>query len=365
MAAQPPALANSITLGVGVIGLGFMGRTHVGAYQAAARDLGACELVAVCDSSPDRLTGEPVAAGNLKTAANEPRLFDPSVVRGYTDPDRFFADPRLSIVSVCTYTDTHVDLAIRALRAGKHVLVEKPVSMKPDEIRRLSEVARSSGRRCMPAMCMRFWPGWDWLKERIAESARGEPGSAGAGFGRVRSATFQRLGSGPTWGAPFYRDETRSGGALVDLHIHDADFISWCFGPPDGVVASGSSNHVTAMYQFAGGPTHVTAEGAWDLAPTAGFRMRYLVNFERATADFDLARKPVLIVHTEAGIEEVALSPLSGYDLEIRHFLDVIARGVAPRASLLEAAHVAELLLHERASIARGFPRTNSTVPQA
>ncbi len=356
MTPQPLAQTQSVPLGVGVIGLGFMGCTHLRAYQAAARDLGACELVAVCDSSPDRLNGEPTAVGNLNAAANEPRLFDPSKVRGYTDPDEFFADQRLSLVSVCTYTDTHVDLAIRALRAGKHVLVEKPVSMKPAEIYRLADVARSSGKLCMPAMCMRFWPGWDWLRDRITESRRNEPGTLGAAFGKVLSATFQRLGSGPSWGAPFYRDESRSGGALMDLHIHDADFISWCFGRPERVLAAGSTRHLTALYHFEDGPNHVVAEGAWDLAPTTGFRMRYLVNFERASADFDLTRKPTLLLHTESKSEEISLAPLSGYDREIRHFIEVITRGGVLGASLEEAAQVAELLQSERESIELGWP---------
>lgn len=354
MKLQASTPKRSAPLGVGVIGLGFMGRTHVGAYQAAARDLGACELVAVCDSSPDRLTGEPVAVGNLGTAANEPKLFDPSKVRGYTDPDEFFADPRLSIVSICTYTDSHVDLAVRALRAGKHVLVEKPVSIDPAQVRRLAEVARSSGRLCMPAMCMRFWPGWDWLHDRITESRRNERGTAGAALGNVLSATFQRLGSGPSWGPAFYRDEARSGGALVDLHIHDADFISWCFGAPARVFAAGSARHLTALYRFKDGPNHVTAEGAWDLAPTAGFRMRFLVNFENASADFDLSRKPALLLHTESGSTEIPLSVLSGYDRQVRHFIETAASGGTPHASLEEAARVAELLQHERESIERG-----------
>lgn len=343
-----------------MIGLGFMGRTHIGAYQLAAEHLGSCELVAVCDSSRERLTGEAPAGGNLGAGVPGPRLFDPSRVRGYTEPDEFFADPRVGLVSVCTYTDTHVDLAMRALRAGKHVLVEKPVSMDSAEVRKLADAARASGKVCMPAMCVRFWPGWDWLRERILES-RGLASGPGSKFGRVLSASFQRMGSGPTWGATFYRDESRSGGALLDLHIHDADFVLWCFGKPVRVFAAGSAQHLTASYHFADGPNHVTAEGAWDLAPKAGFRMRYLVNFEHATADFDFARKPALLLHTADGSEEVALPPLSAYDLEVRHLIDVIERGGSLRATLEEAAQVAELLQAERESIARG---TTVTVPR-
>jgi predicted dehydrogenase len=338
-------LTRTAPIGVGVIGLGFMGQRHVRAYAAAAGAGHPCELVAVCDGSEARLTGRPDAAGNLdQKGARAERLFDPARVRAYTGVDELLADKRVGLVSVCTYTDTHVELALRALAAGKHVLVEKPVALRSAEVRRLAEGARKSGKLCMPAMCMRFWPGWDWLAERVRD------GSLGA----VRSATFQRLGSEPSW-APFYADYARSGGALMDLHIHDADFIHWCFGRPAAVSCSGTARHMTTGYRFEDGPPHVSAEGAWDLAPGAGFRMRYLVAFERATAEFDLAREPALVVHTAEGSTPVALPALSGYDGEVRHLMDAIAAGGGPlRATLDDAVAVTEMLEAERLSMDRG-----------
>src|SRR5437764_1016777 len=73
-------MAGARTIGVGVIGLGFMGQTHVRAYQSAARDGVACELRAVCDASPERLTGEARAGGNLAGRTPE-RGFDRARVR--------------------------------------------------------------------------------------------------------------------------------------------------------------------------------------------------------------------------------------------------------------------------------------------
>src|SRR3954468_21614645 len=121
---NPPA-----KIGVGVIGLGFMGQIHVRAYQSAAADGLPCELRAVCDPDSARLTGHPSAAGNLGPGPGAQPLFDPAHVRGHTDADSLLADPSINLVSICTYTDSHVDLALRALRAGKHVLVEKPVAI--------------------------------------------------------------------------------------------------------------------------------------------------------------------------------------------------------------------------------------------
>jgi len=101
--------------GVGVIGLGFMGRTHVAAYRAAEASGHANRLVAVCDADEARRRGEGDAGGNLATGAGSTRIFDPAEVKGYAAPEELLADPRVELVSICTPTDTHVDLAIAAL----------------------------------------------------------------------------------------------------------------------------------------------------------------------------------------------------------------------------------------------------------
>ena len=333
------------TIGVGVIGLGFMGRTHVGCYAAAAAAGLPCRLVAVCDPVAERLTGTVEASGNLQVGQKSERLFDPAEVRGYSEPDGLLADPAVKLVSVCTYTDTHVDLAIRALRAGKHVLVEKPVAIASADVRRLADEARGAATLCMPAMCIRFWPGWDWVHARVKDGS----------LGRVRSATFTRLGSGPTWAAGFYREESRSGGALVDLHIHDTDFVYHCFGKPAAVTSTGSAQHLTTLYHYPGGPSHVAAEGAWDLAPSAGFRMHFLVNFEKASVEWDLWSKPTLRVHWPDRTEPIDPGAGAGYEAEVKHLVGAIAEGRRTLgATMDQAVVVAELLEAERRSFESG-----------
>src|SRR5438045_944041 len=197
---------------VGVIGLGFMGATHIGAFNAAREAGYACEIVAVCDRKESRRRGElwDVGGNAVSDVSQRRKAFDPATVRGYERADELIDDPRVDLVSICTTTDTHVELASRALRAGKHVLVEKPVSLDAGGIRKLDAIAQASGKLCMPAMCMRFWPAWAWLKERIDDGQ----------FGRCFSASFTRLAAMPRWSG-FFADGKRSGGALVDLHIHD------------------------------------------------------------------------------------------------------------------------------------------------
>jgi predicted dehydrogenase len=173
----------------------------------------------------------------------------------------------------------------------------------------------------------------------------------------VRSAVFQRLASPPSWARGFYADRARSGGALVDLHIHDADFVRHLFGNPIQVDSSGDSEHVTTLYRFADGPQHVVAEGGWDHHAPWPFQMRYTVIFERATASFDVQREPKLIVYRADRAEPVELPKLTGYDGEIRHVLDLVAGARLPaRASAADGYAVARLLEAEQRSASSRRP---------
>ncbi len=321
------------SIGVGVIGLGFMGRTHLAAFIAARKAGFDCRVVAVADQD----------AGRLELDADSQA---PCEVRTYQDPAALIADERVDLVSICTPTFTHVDLAISALRAGKHVLVEKPTAIRPADIERLIEVAAEVETICMPAHCMRFWPGWAGLKGIID----------GQALGRPRSATFHRLSSPPDWSPDFYSDVERSGGALVDLHIHDADFVRWCFGDPVEVITAGTLNHLTTIYRFADGPEHVVAEGGWGHAPGFPFCMRYVVCCSLGTMDYDNTRDVPLRTTADGTCEPTHLSSLTGYDVEIRHLISVIQSGGQPQVTLEDALATARLLDAERQSLESGRP---------
>ncbi|USN99528.1 MAG: Gfo/Idh/MocA family oxidoreductase [Phycisphaeraceae bacterium] len=331
-----------MTVGVAVIGLGFMGRTHVRAYRNAGS---ACRLVGVYDIDPSRLTGESGEAGNIATGSDEARLFDPDEVFATDSLDKLLASDEVDAVSVCTPTDTHCAVARAALRAGKHALVEKPVSLDRAELGALDEEATRAGRLCMPAMCMRFWPEWAWLAETLR---RGDLGPA-------RSLAFERVGAAPSWGGGFYQDAARCGGAFHDLHIHDTDFVCHLLGAPKAVTSVGDHGRVTTLYHFDGGPRHVVATGGW-MRGGVGFRMRYIAEFERGTADFDLTREPTLcLARAEGGgPRPVGVGPGAGYDGEVRAFVDAIASGGSAPVTLRDAAETLAVLEAEARSMESG-----------
>jgi len=321
-----------------------MGRTHLGAYRKAAAAGFPNRIVAVCDQDPERRAGRAGAQGNLEAQQASQPMFDPRDVLATAEVDELLANDEVGLVSICTHTDTHVDIALRALTAGKHVLVEKPVAVASRDVARLALAARGAATLCMPAHCMRFWPAWAWLRERVVAGD----------LGAVRGATFRRLAARPAWARAFYEDTPRSGGALVDLHVHDADFVRWCFGDPDGVSSAGDAHHLTTLYRYAGGPAHVVAEGGWDHSPGWAFRMRYTVVFDHATADFDMGREPELLLARGGELEPVAVAGTDGYDGEVRHLLECIGTGSRElRVTMDDAEAIARLLEAEAHSLAR------------
>jgi predicted dehydrogenase len=337
-------------IGIGILGLGFMGRAHVAAINEAIAADESCELVAVCDRDPEHRAGRfKGASGNLALEAAGP-LFDPSRVRAYADVDELLADPRVHLVIVATHTESHVEMSLRAIAAGKHVLVEKPVSLDTAQARTLHEAAQRAWTEhalvCVPAMCMRHWPGWDWLDDRISDGEHGQ----------LRSLSIQRMGTRPAWADDFYADFARSGGAFGDLHVHDSDFICWSLAMPEAVTTHGTPMHCTTFYHYPSTfPAHCTAQAAWDLTPGSGFRMRYLAIFEKATAEFDLAREHRLMLYRDGRAEPVPIPPGAGYLPQLRGLCAALRGELGGFYSSMEdAVWVAELMDAERRSMQSG-----------
>lgn len=324
------------TIGVGIVGLGFMGRTHLAAYAATS----GCAVRALFDPS-----SKAAPAGNLITGGGGVEMLLATLPRE-ASLDALLARTDIDLVSICTPTDTHVTLVRAAIAARKHVLVEKPTSLDADAIDLLAREADQAGVLVMPAHCMRFWPAWAWMADAIRSER----------FGRPMRAKFRRLGARPSWSQDFYLDVRRSGGALVDLHIHDADFVRFAFGEPVSVEARGTRMHVIARYQFPGG-LEVEAEGAWFDNPDFAFAMTAVVECESGVLDFALGREPELRVIAN-GVQRALVAgqdyPVgSGYDHEVCALVTALARG-ANRApvTLADAAATQRLLDREAACVA-------------
>ena len=334
---------------VAVVGLGFMGVTHLRAYLANPM----ARVVAVCDAVRVPVNGVLQGVSGNITKSDDIDL-GPDV-RVYRKVGDLLADAEVELVDLCTPTPMHAAQVIAALNAGKHVICEKPLARTSAEAREILAVAAKSPGILMPAMCMRFWPGWSWLKQMVAEQTHG----------KVLAARFRRDSAMPAWSQQgTYSGGQDLGGALFDLHIHDTDFVNHLFGRPAAVFssgvlgASGAINHVITQYDYPGGPA-VCAEGSWLL--NQGFNMSYMLFCERATIDFDMARGTDALIVTETGKAPriVDAGGGDGYSKEIDYVLDCVANGQSPTVvSALDGVSALEICEAEEQSIRSGGPVT-------
>jgi predicted dehydrogenase len=337
-------------INVGVIGLGMMGLTHLDVYAKRSD----ANVVAVADRDPARLSGQSRATGNVDGQAQG--AFDITKVKGYAEGMELINDKSVDLVDICLATPLHVQYAIAALKKGKHVLVEKPLARTFKDAIKLVKASQKAKGLAMCAMCMRFWPGWTWLKEAVDKRT----------FGPVLSASFRRLATMPP--GAFYANGELSGGAILDLHLHDADFVQFVFGKPNSVFSqgytktSGQLDHVLTHYFYEGAAPGqaapiVTAEGTWAMAAPYEFRMQYTVNFRDATAVFDLLNSKPLALYRGGQKETVELDARMGYEIEIAYFLDCIAKGQQPSVvTLQDAADAIKLIEAEAKSATTGKP---------
>lgn len=344
---QPDSPASLTPVNVAVVGLGFMGVTHLRAYLGNPL----ARVVAVCDAV--RVPVDGVLAGVAGNIQKSDDLHLGLEVKVYQKLEDMLEDPEIQLVDLCTPTPLHPEQVIAALKAGKNVICEKPLARNSAAAKDILTVAAESPGMLMPAMCMRFWPGWSWLKQVVAAQT----------YGQVLAASFRRVSRIPGWSAQgTYAGGLDLGGALFDLHIHDSDFVSHLFGRPlsvfsSGVVGTGGSiNHVVTQYHYEGGPV-VHAEGSWLLAE--GFSMAYTLHCERATLDFDSARGPEAMRVTEFGKEPQTLPSdgTDGYSAEIAYMLECVALGRAPQVVTAQDGVTAlEICEAEERSIRSGAP---------
>ncbi|RYG65739.1 Gfo/Idh/MocA family oxidoreductase [bacterium] len=265
-------------INVGLIGIGGMGRMHFGCYQNNPD----ARLMAICDGDPAKLRGD-WSGISLNLDDTKSELVDLSGIETYSKVEDILANPEIDMIDICLPTPLHAQIAIAAMRAGKHVFCEKPMAMNDEECAQMEEVQRETGKQLMIGHCLRYWPEYVITDQLIK----------GGEYGKVISASFHRssgtpLGSFNNWLAT----GAQSGGAVLDMHIHDVDTALWWFGTPDsmevdGVIWRDLPLSSEASWRYKDGPL-VTLHGSWD--PHGGpFRMAFRVVMEEASVIYDSA----------------------------------------------------------------------------
>ncbi|HZT81759.1 MAG TPA: Gfo/Idh/MocA family oxidoreductase, partial [Gemmataceae bacterium] len=237
---------------IGLVGIGFMGMIH---YLAAGKLKGA-RVTAVCSRDPKKLAGDwRGIRGNFGPPGTR---MDLSGVKKYAALDDLLADPDIDLVDVCNPTHLHPPTAIAALRAGKHVLVEKAIALEAKDADAMVKEAGRAGKLLLVAHVLPFFPEFAYAAEAVR----------GGRYGRLLGGHFKRVISRPDWSADI-GDAAKTGGPAIDLHIHDTHFIGLVAGVPgrvfsSGVVGKGGAvDYLTTQYLYGeGGPAISCSSGA-------------------------------------------------------------------------------------------------------
>ncbi len=313
----------------GVIGLGFMGSTHL----QALRRIPNVELVAVMDQDEVRLSGD---LSSIQGNLGGPGLkMDFSAVRRYRSADALLADPDIEAVDICLPTFLHASLAIQALRAGKHVLCEKPMALNGSDADAMIAEAWRAQRVLMVAQVLRFFPAYHELARLVGS---GE-------LGRVRSALFRRRTAVPGW-SPWMLDSNKSGGGVFDLLIHDVDQCLHLFGVPEAISSTGHEDMANGIDTISSELHYpkigqVTVTGGWFHQGEYPFSMEFTVIGDRGVVEFSSAGRPVTVYWSDGRKEALNPEDRDGYQAEIEYFLDCCRQQRRPAACPPEESSLA------------------------
>ncbi len=328
-----------------LVGFGFMGQTHAAVYAQIPN----LKIVGVVD--PSRAA---------KVAMRSRRMRMPLFTDLATALDTVEAD----FVDVCLPTDLHARAALVAVERGKHLFCEKPIALSLSEADEIVEAVKRRKVFAQVGHCIRFWPEYQAL-ERLVVSEKA---------GVLKSLTLQRRAARPTYSTGgWLLDPRRSGGAALDLHIHDTDFVLHLLGRPRAVQSAVTRDqygpsYIFTTYRYGNGP-RVTAEGGWNYPPRWGFQMAFQVVFEEGAVEYDSNATPSLTATLGKGRRKALsfaapgiasqkthgnVSMLGGYFNQLRYFTDCIRNGVAPKiATVSQARESLRVALAELASAAK------------
>ena len=198
-------------MNVGILGAGFMGGTHARGYA--------------------KIEGVTVAAISSRTLAKAKALTDEVGGVPTSDDMAILHDPAIDAVSITLPTPLHKPMTLAALAAGKHVLLEKPFALNVADCDAMIAAWQQSGKQLMIGQTLRFWPEYKALVTFVQSGA----------IGRPLSAIATRLSQRPAWSS-WFTDPAQSGGAVLDLMVHDIDALNWLLGQPQSVYCRGQQS---------------------------------------------------------------------------------------------------------------------------
>ncbi len=311
---------------IGIIGCGGMGNMHTQACLVS----GAAKITAVADERLD-------AAQKLADQAN---------CVCANSPEELVLRDDVDAVMICTPTPSHHIRALEAIKAGKHLFVEKPLTRTLSTADELLAEVKKANLFNQVGHVLRFWPEYVYLKEATQDGR----------WGQLKSIKLIRTCAQPGWSAGNWLiNPELSGGAALDLHLHDTDVVHFLLGQPEAVFSTGVKDYagwrqIFTNYFYDNGPA-VFVEGAWYDGEKYPFRMAYVATFEKGVLDYDCTREQTLLFYPQKGdVEELSLpkppqtkpveginvTDLGGYLLQDTYFFECLANQTEPERATFQ-----------------------------
>lgn len=318
-------------LKVGIIGTGFIGNSHASAYKK----LDNVELVGISELRED--IGRKFAQD-----------FD---CKYYSDAEELIKRADIDIIDVCLPTFLHEKYVTMAAAYGKHILCEKPFTLTLESADRMIDAADKAGVKFMIAQVVRFWPEYVKIKEIYDNKQLGD----------IKVVYANRLAQHPNW-SEWFKDVSKSGGGLFDLHLHDIDYVRYLLGPVASVYAAGRQsengawNHVVSVLNFKNG-SKACVEGSNEMTDAYPFTMTFRAVGTEGTVDFNFTAgfnleniggaKSGLVYYKKNGEPAVIeVEQKDAYANEIEYFVGCVSENKQPEIILPSESREVLGLIH-------------------
>ncbi|SEO88866.1 Gfo/Idh/MocA family protein [Paenibacillus sp. OV219] len=318
---------------VAVVGCGGMGQYHAQSYAK----MPGVELTGVCDVDYELALD---AAKKVNTSAF--RSFEEMVLSAEFD-----------VVSIAVPSYLHKELVVKVAAAGKHIICEKPIALHPQDALEMIRCCEEYGVRLFIGHVVRFFPEYAQIKQQV---------DAGL-IGKARVANARRVGGHPGEARSWFKEADKSGGVIVDLMVHDIDFMRWTLGEAKSVYAMGHCNgeieYALVTLVFESGAV-ANLEAFWGYPGS----FRYAAEFAGSggLVSTDSMKSQSLQIRKSAQeqsgdkVVEIPQSPgfTDPYYKELQHFLSCIKTGSEPIVTAHDAYKALEIAAAARESLETG-----------
>lgn len=286
-----------------VLGAGVMGRMHLKAYKKIKH----VEVIGVVDHQPNKIR------------ENKEEQFFTSFENAFNKCSG------IDVVDICLPTPLHKKFIKKAARLGKDIICEKPLALSLDDVQEIIKICERYRVKLFVGHVGRFFPAYERAKELIDSGAIGQASV----LRMTRNSRFPI-----TWN-DWYKDEQKSGGLILDLLIHDFDFLRWCFGEVKRVYAKAyqavnekqvSYSLVTLRFE-SGAIAHI--EGSWSNQP---FATSFELSGNEGMITYDSRQEQTIehIIYGQSGSTFSSPTLCSPYEKELNHFIDCIMNNKTP-----------------------------------